>query len=164
VVGTYSDSIGKHGFVYLAGEYTTLDVPGAVPGSTSAVAINDNGQIVGSYSPGDTAACSCDSLVFLYRSGSFTNIPPVSVLNAAVAINKRGEVIGNATTDPAVYGTGFLYRQGTVMVINVPGQTAEFLDSVSGISGAGVIAGSFLTADGGHGFVDKLRQGNLWVI
>lgn len=49
VVGYYTDSIGSHGYVYLAGNYTTLDDPNALPGNTFAEGINAEGEIVGYY-------------------------------------------------------------------------------------------------------------------
>src|SRR5438045_2839940 len=46
IVGFYTDSLNKtHGFLYTAGTYVTLDVPGAI--STEALGINSSGQIVG---------------------------------------------------------------------------------------------------------------------
>jgi probable HAF family extracellular repeat protein len=45
MVGAFSDSTGGHGFLDIAGSFTTIDVPGA--GFTSAQGINDAGQIVG---------------------------------------------------------------------------------------------------------------------
>ena len=46
IVGSYTDSLNKtHGFLYTAGTYVTLDIPGAT--FTDATAINSSGQIVG---------------------------------------------------------------------------------------------------------------------
>src|SRR5579864_8315012 len=48
MVGTYADALGmQHGFLLSRGQFTTLDVPGAV--STTAKGINPRGDIVGAY-------------------------------------------------------------------------------------------------------------------
>lgn len=47
VSGSYSDSIGLHGFVFDNGIYTTIDVPGAI--STVATGVNVAGDVVGTY-------------------------------------------------------------------------------------------------------------------
>ena len=48
VVGAYQDAAGKlHGFLYRAGGFTTIDVPGA--SSTTVTGVGDRGQIVGWY-------------------------------------------------------------------------------------------------------------------
>jgi len=41
IVGTFTDSLGTHGFVDIGGTYTPLNAPGA--SSTSAFGINSNG-------------------------------------------------------------------------------------------------------------------------
>jgi probable HAF family extracellular repeat protein len=49
IVGFYQDASGQHGFLYAAGVFTSLDVPGAATGSTQAFGVNNRGQIVGIY-------------------------------------------------------------------------------------------------------------------
>jgi hypothetical protein len=49
-VGTYVDSGGNgHGFLLSGGTLTNIDVPGALPGSTSPNGINPEGDIMGSH-------------------------------------------------------------------------------------------------------------------
>ena len=48
IVGNYQDHAGnEHGFIYQHGTFTTVDMPGA--SGTYLNAINNNGEIVGSY-------------------------------------------------------------------------------------------------------------------
>ena len=67
---------GAHGFLYDAGTYTIIDVPGAT--STVCDGINDAGQMVGHFSDGTRMRG------FLYAAGSFTIIDvPGSLWTAA---------------------------------------------------------------------------------
>jgi len=53
IAGSFTDSLGTHGFLDVGGMFTTLDVPGA--NSTSANGLNTmGGQIVGTYTDGVT--------------------------------------------------------------------------------------------------------------
>lgn len=55
VVGTYTDTLGRHGFVYAEGAFLPLDAPGARLGprsGTSAHGVNAAGQVVGDYFDG----------------------------------------------------------------------------------------------------------------
>src|SRR5947207_2801070 len=52
IVGAYLDASGaSHNFIRSADgvTYTTIDLPGALPGTTSTDGINNLGQVVGSY-------------------------------------------------------------------------------------------------------------------
>src|SRR6266404_6119313 len=77
--------------------FTTIDVPGAIPGSTRAGGINNSGQIVGSFVAG------AKTHGFLDIGGSFTTIdvpapppPPGTVaFTVAYGINGAGQVVGN---------------------------------------------------------------------
>ena len=61
IIGNYGDfyegsksfGLQSHAFIYNAGTFTTFDVPGAV--ATYVTAINDNGDIVGSYVTNDVS-------------------------------------------------------------------------------------------------------------
>lgn len=93
IVGSWdsgADPLG-HGFVHsAAGEFTSVDVPGAAPASSEFISINDHGQILGSYFDG---------------AGKFNNFvltdgiyQPVVVPNATFAsvqtLNNRGQIVG----------------------------------------------------------------------
>jgi probable HAF family extracellular repeat protein len=90
IVGTYSDSAGnQHGFLLTAGNFTTIDFPGAV--ATVAGGINDHGQIVG----------NCDDASginhgFLLSAGSFTTVdfPGALDTTAPFGISANGKIVG----------------------------------------------------------------------
>src|SRR5438874_696356 len=92
IVGSYIDSLNKtHGFLYTAGTYVTLDVPGAI--STEALGINSSGQIVGIFVDSNLKGHS-----FLFSNGSFTTIdnPNPAVSDAAPhGIDNRGNIVGD---------------------------------------------------------------------
>ena len=91
IVGSYVDNLNKfHGFLYTAGTYVTLDVPGAT--FTQAEAISSSGQIVGVFNDSNFKEHS-----FLFSNGSFTTIdnPNQSVsLTEARGIDSRGNIVG----------------------------------------------------------------------
>ena len=90
IVGVFTDGVGKqHGFLLSRGQFTTIDVPGAV--STSANGISPSGEVVGNYTApythGFSDAASVDSPAycpaadspacikgFLYRHGKFSTV------------------------------------------------------------------------------------------
>jgi hypothetical protein len=90
IVGSYSTLFVSngvpgflgHGFIYSAGSYVSFDVPSSIPlTSTFLAAVNDRGDIVGSY--------ASDSGIrgFLYSGGVFTTLddpwprpPPMGAL------------------------------------------------------------------------------------
>ena len=77
--------------------FTTIDVPGAVPGSTQAGGINNSGQIVGSFDAGGTTHG------FLDTGGSFTTIDvPGSSFTIANGINDARQIVGTFESGFAV--------------------------------------------------------------
>src|SRR5205814_4815595 len=89
IVGSYTDSLNKtHGFLYTAGTYVTLDVPGAT--FTTATAVNSSGQIVGVFLDSNSKEHS-----FLFSNGSFTTIDnPAASVTVARGINSSGNIVG----------------------------------------------------------------------
>ena len=118
IVGWYFDdsSCGFHGFLLSKGTYTNIDVPaalGAVPGSTAATAINDRGDITGSYndSIGNTHG-------FLRSHGSFSTFDvPGAVATYPLGISVQGDIVGWACCGST---GGFLLSRGTVSAIDFP--------------------------------------------
>jgi len=137
--GQIVGSVGPHGFVYSAGVYTTIDVPGAT--FTACFAINNAGTIVGNYRD------SLGAHGFVLRDGSFATIdvPGAGTANGAATraygINAAGQIVGDF--DVAV-GTGaathgYLLSDGTFTTIDFPG---AYFTQAFGINDAGRIVGS----------------------
>jgi hypothetical protein len=92
VVGTYADIQGSHGFLLSGGQYTKLDVPGAL--STTALGINAHYEIVGKYRDALTGQ-ECN---YKYSQGTYTHIlsPCANGLNhdQVRGINNAGALVG----------------------------------------------------------------------
>jgi probable HAF family extracellular repeat protein len=99
VVGSYTDSLGKHGFLDSNGIFQTIDFPGST--YTILQGINNAGQIVGWYSGGNPVAAHG----FIYANGVFTPIDaPFQYVNSTQArgINNLGDVVGVYSVSPPV--------------------------------------------------------------
>jgi uncharacterized protein (TIGR03437 family) len=137
-------------FLYVAGKYTSISVPGAL--ETCARSINDNGLIVGWYLGADEADHG-----FLYSAGTFTSIDvPNAADTTASGINNLGQIVGTYH-DKNFNSHGFLFDHGTFTTIDAPGsakpqpQYTELL----GINNRGQIVGNYLASPSlGVGFVD----------
>lgn len=112
IVGTYKDAAGvTHGFKrWSNGKAISLDYPGAA--ETDPVGINDNGAVVGFYSPVSPAS---QPHGFIYHNGQWATLdfPNTPQSTALVGITNGGVVFGN-TFDPFFESatTAFLYRNG----------------------------------------------------
>lgn len=110
IVGIYGDaSFNEHGFLLSHGNFTTIDVPGAlvgVPGilQTEANGINPAGDIVGDYfaPPGAPGAPECKVAFspacrrgFLYSDGRFSDV---------LVPGKKGSIPNSITPDGTIYG------------------------------------------------------------
>jgi PEP-CTERM motif len=161
IVGAYNIDIG---FLFSNGIYSTFaPEPGALP-----TGINDSGQIVGASSPGtflDTngsvtilsvpgtneggvpginnlgqvvqslgnGSSTADLNVYVFSNGVPTLITALPTGTYATAINDEGDIVGFAN------GGCFVYANGTMSPINVPGGTCIW---VSGINDSGQIVGT----------------------
>src|SRR5207248_4341447 len=88
IVGGYTDSLNKtHGFLYTAGTYVTLDVPGAT--FTDATAVNSSGQIVGIFTIAillSTVSCSATAALrrLIIPIRLYTGSRPAAPIAAAI--------------------------------------------------------------------------------
>ena len=117
IVGAYlytnwEDIYEFHGFLYSAGNFTTIDAPGAL--DTYPQGINNAGQIVGYFDGYGTHGYLFDT------DGSYTTIdPPGSSYTWVFGINNVGQIVG--TFFDSTQAHGFLYVGGSVTLIDVPG-------------------------------------------
>ena len=89
VVGSYTDSMGTHGYLLREGAFTAIDYPGAVV--TEAWGINARGDVVGRYRrPG-----SGRTFGFLLSGGRYTDISVGNHLHTLpTRIGASGEIVG----------------------------------------------------------------------
>jgi len=118
----------ERAFVYSDGVYTTLYGPGP-PGiySTTAIGVNNSGQIIGSYSDryGNTYG-------FIYSDGTYTALDvPGSVYTQPLGINSSGQVVGLYYRNGSNSPYGFLYTDGTYITLNPPGSDASVAFSIN---------------------------------
>jgi probable HAF family extracellular repeat protein len=155
VAGYYQDSNGQHGFIYSDGNYTILNVPGAL--NTQPLGMNGKGQVVGIYNPpGDNSGFHG----FLYSGGTYTilNVPGAAD-TSPVSINGSGQVVGSYTPNGennGAHNQGFVYSNGTYTTLTFPG--AINTDPYS-INAKGQVVGYYEVADSNgsiiaeHGFL-----------
>jgi uncharacterized membrane protein len=135
VVGTYDGGGvgGTHGFLYVNGAVSQIDVPGAL--ATGATGINDRGQIVGSFI--DSSGLRNG---FLDTDGAFTTIAvPGASSTEVLGINDRGDVVGFYVANSGTHG--FLERDSLFTTLDVPG---AFNTELHGINDSGQIVGTFI--------------------
>jgi len=155
-VGSYYDNTsncGSHGFRLSNRAYTNIDVPeslGAVPGTTTAAAIDPQGDIVGNYTDSSFVFHG-----FLLSHSTFSAIPDIPAPGAStfpLGMNPQGDIVGAAfSVTPCC---GFLLSHGTVSIIDVPGSS---LTVPYGIDPQGDIVGFYQDSNGNqHGFL--IRQ------
>lgn len=128
--------------------FDTIDAPGAT--GTVACAINNSGQIVGTYSAAGDGANSVNRHGFLYEGGSFSTIDvPGAAATQALGVNDVGQIVGTYTDSSGEHG--FLYQDGSFSTMDVPGAAST---STSGIDNAGDIVGTYVDASHlVHGFL-----------
>jgi len=90
IVGKHVDADGvPHGFLYANGEFTSIDVPGALM-TLGARAINAQGDIFGSFHDRHDV-----QHVYVLSNGRFTKIAhPGAIATAAGGINNAGDITG----------------------------------------------------------------------
>jgi hypothetical protein len=130
---TVVNSTRIHGFLDLAGSFSTIDIPGAE--ETWAMGINNSGDIVGFYV--DSAS---NYHGFLNVGGSFTTIDvPGALWTEVYGINDSGDIVGTYRTSTGNHG--FLKTGESLTTIDFPGASGTF---ANGINNSGDIAGFYL--------------------
>lgn len=156
VVGTYSVTQGclytfcatPYGFIWNNGAFTKISFPGS--NGTVATAINNSGQIVGTYTT--VSLTPQKSNGFIYNGSTFTTLNiPGAVLTQPKGINTSGQVVGYYQS-PSEHG--FLQSGGTFTTFDYPGATyTDFLSindsgTITGVAGIGGSAVCFVYSAG----------------
>ena len=152
IVGDFLDAaFTQHAFLLREGQFTVIDFPGAV--GTLHSGINVRGDIVAGYFTSDNPDIAHGFL--LTHRGKFEVIAyPGAVESGPVAINARGDMVGVWDNDIFFNFHGFILRDGDFVTLDYPGAIGELGGSnPSGINSRGQIAGDFVDANGGHGYV-----------
>jgi uncharacterized membrane protein len=145
-----------HGFARNNGDFTTIDVPGAID-FTLAFNIDGNENTVGSYVDSGRAL---RGFLLNRDQSNFTVINyPGAKATFVARMNAQGQIVGSYSNEPNTPALslphGFLLQNGVFTAIDVPGaqQTRPF-----GINNLGQIVGEYVDTSGvSHGFL--LNQG-----
>ncbi len=168
IVGWARPSTGgfANGFVYDAGNITTLSAPFAGAAQTTPLGINNSGAIVGTYAAPCTTFGSCES-GFLYQNGVYTTINiAAGFFTKLLAINDHGQILGNYTDRSGTHyftGSGGVFSQ-----FDLPcgggGGVARDMNNSSQIIGdcATVTPGNFIGV--GQVFIHDLNSGTTTFI
>ncbi len=144
---TYPPSTDYHAFFAKNGVVTVFDPPGAA--SSSAVDINNAGQIVGYYTD-----ASGQSHAFLDENGTFTSFaPPDAVWSRATHINASGVIIGEYAVNgqsPPGQEYAFIDNNGTITELEAAGTS---LSVAAAINAAGEVVGYYDIGSQSHAFI-----------
>lgn len=162
IVGDYLDSSGVyHGFELSDKKFTTIDVPFAGATGTNADAINNSGEIVGSWS--DSGVTQGFTLI----DGTYTSLNyPGADYTFAFDVNNEGDIVGSYASPDSNGSQCYLLSGGTYTSISVPGAAwtegiaindAGVIVGYYGISGSSLIQGFVLSGGGLHDGHDPRR-------
>lgn len=149
IVGFFGRDAGEiaggmnHGFLLDAGVFTQIDAPGTTTGQvfTSALSINDRGQIWGTFDDDPEADLTRHGFL-LEEEGGFTRVdPPGSTATSHGGINDGGQIVG-VFLDAGGAFHGFLLDGGAFTQFDVPGAVDT---SAEGINDRGQIVGQLFT-------------------
>jgi hypothetical protein len=160
IVGYYTQADGIfHGFLDIAGTFTTVDDPSATSG-TGLSDINGSDQIVGSYNFTDSGHPLEGAHGFLLNGSTFSAIdyPAGGVTSTTpVGINDFGDVVGLYRMNSP--GIGFLLSGGVYSSITFPGGCCTH---AHGINNSGQIVGQYKTPDDTAPQQGFLKTGNTF--
>ena len=159
VVGQYRNPgtrgrrlVDQHGFKrWKNGTTRTLDFPGALPGSTFPLGINDLGTVVGSY----FIAADHSFHGFIFHNGQWATLDyPHASYTDLVGITNSGKIIGHTYTSSR---TPFLYENGTFKVISIPNSDPDLRSLMSISPKQGLILGTADHVPGHPGFIAQCQ-------
>ena len=143
-------SSDARGFLYNNGAFTFINAPGST--DTMPHAINDAGQIVGTYYTSSVPSPNPPTFGFLNTNGVFSAISvPGSPATAANGINDAGQIVGSFSSVDFRSGHGFLENNGVFTTIDVPGGS---FTTPEGINNLGQIVGTVSSTTFEEGFLD----------
>ena len=158
---SYIDGINRHAFLYSNNMITDI---GSFGGYSAAVAMNDEGVIVGFASDQVSGVAHA----FVYTNGVMTNIHPATE-SYARGVNNQGQVVGEFLTADQRAFHAFLYSEGSFTDLS-PAGTGETV--AFAINNQSQIVGITSIANGQHAFLyDKgllldlnalIQQGLSW--
>lgn len=140
---------GLHAFFYNAGVFTTLDYPAAGVDHTTALKINNTGNVVGVY-----RISSSPGIGFLYVGGTFSTVNVPAALGCCThnnGINDAGDIVGQYKfPDANGLHQGFVSLAGVYSTLDVPG---TFETVAEDINNSREIVGSYKSLIGEAGFL-----------
>ena len=149
-------------FAFPGGSPTLLDLTAVVQNlygprpvfTSTATAINNAGQVVGSIRYAGGAPIPQPNPAFLVSGDTATNIGTLGGLNAAAKdINNNGIVVGDSTL-PDTTTHAFIYRSGTMTDLNtLIASSGWVLTTAKAINDKGQIVGSGTLNGEAHGFL-----------
>jgi hypothetical protein len=143
ITGSFDDATGLHGFLQSGPQFRRFDVPGAT--ATSPLAINQSGDIVGTFSEAAASATPVQH-GFLLMRGKLTRLDFPGGLNTnPVTLNDSDTVVGtyvDSASKPPFNSNAFVYQQGRFIKLALPGA----VESVGGINSSGEVAGTYFDA------------------
>jgi probable HAF family extracellular repeat protein len=155
--GYYFAGFGANPFVNVGGTFQALNPPGTAAGGTTAVAINNQGQVLLNALDNDG-----NSINFIYANGQYTLLTaliPANPFNSATlasGINNAGTIVG-VTSNPSQVTSGFIFKDNTLTTIDDPNASNGTLGLgtiANAINDPGQVAGYYTDADFvPHGFV-----------
>jgi len=134
--------------------------------AASAWAINDAGQIAGTYTRTIDGVEATRAFVYDLHTEAFTELPaPAGTTHAfAWGINSAGDVVGQIVLGPSMNDHAVVWRGGVMIDLNdvIPAGSGDVLVSGLAINDAGQIAATGRTPAGVRGFILTPSGGAAW--
>jgi uncharacterized membrane protein len=140
---------GAHSFLYNQAmmTFSSIDFPASGVTSTTAIKINDSGDVAGVYRLGGPGNG------FLLGGGTYSTVNfPGGVGTHANGINNAGNIVGQYKDTSGGPHHGFLDGGGSFTTIDVAGASDTF---ASAINTSGDIVGAYAISGSVFGFLDK---------